>query len=355
MYVTILLDVQQIHARLYCVLRIVLNLLIFCLFKHSRTKSFRDQCFVLHSQLYMYVSVILVGDDRITTSPSLSQGYILSSASSSFDDPHLSTWVGSLGLSLADKDQIAAGKCLTASHIAAANMILKETFPMQNGLQDTHRLFDQHKWESDPDSFVQIVYVDTISHWACLSNKFSPDGTVDLYDSMHTTPTTDGCIVKQACKILQCIQPSITINVINVQPQVGGTDCGLFAIAMAFDLCNSIDPITFTYCQDQMREHLQVCFEQKILTHLPSVVRGKVKQRSVMSVTVELFCLCRQPEHLPMACCDLCEEWFHPGCVAIPADVFNVDNVTWICPSCIHICKLSINLHLPLVALCISL
>lgn len=99
-------------------------------------------------------------------------------------------------------------------------------------------------------------------HWACLSNKFSPAGQVDLYDSLHTRPNKDGTIVPQACLILHTSEPQLTLRVVNVGIQQGYDDCGLFSVAMAYDLCSGVDPSTKLYVQDQM-SHLHSCFNNK--------------------------------------------------------------------------------------------
>jgi PHD-finger len=38
-------------------------------------------------------------------------------------------------------------------------------------------------------------------------------------------------------------------------------------------------------------------------------------------VQAELFCLCQQPYHADtaMVSCDVCEEWYHMGCVRLSA------------------------------------
>ena len=100
-------------------------------------------------------------------------------------------------------------------------------------------LEQHHIWNSQIIDFVQIIYVDP-NHWACVSNVFCTDeNTVDLYDSSHTAPAK-GSIVQQVSVILgtKCFN----INLVNVCLQLGGTDCGLFAIAMATDVANWIDP-----------------------------------------------------------------------------------------------------------------
>ena len=146
----------------------------------------------------------------------------------------ITSWINSLCLS---NMVLNDGQRLTANHICAAQRLLKAQFPAQNGLRDTHYLHVYNEWDSDPDDFVQILFVDSC-HWVCLSNVYCEDGCVDLYDSMVSDPPEDGSIVRQACTILKSLSlSSVKINLVNVTQQVGGTDCALFAIAFATDLC----------------------------------------------------------------------------------------------------------------------
>ena len=254
------------------------------------------------------------------------------------DDPYLDSWIGQLGLTVADKQTLTTGKCLTANHISASSKLLRIQSPEQNGLQDTHHLLFEMEWKSIPKDFVQVIYVDP-GHWACLSNISCDSGSVDLYDSAITIPSKESSIVRQACTILKSLDLSlININVIKVQQQVGGTDCGLFAIAMATELCNNTDPFTVWYHQEQLRIHLQKCFESQVLTSFPSTVRKETSrmQRVVLTLPVEVYCMCRQPETIPMARCDKCEIWYHPDCidVPIPDEIFEDSTISWFCPSC---------------------
>lgn len=61
---------------------------------------------------------------------------------------------------------------------------------------------------------------------------------------MLTTPIEGDDLIQQDCRILQSSQPLLTANVVGVQPQYGGADCGLFAISIVFDPCSGIDPFT---------------------------------------------------------------------------------------------------------------
>lgn len=241
-------------------------------------------------------------------------------------------------MSIADKKVLAYGGLLTANHISAANILLKEHFPHQNGLKDSHYLATKNQWDSCPQDFVQIIFV-APGHWACLSNKFSSGNSVDLYDSMYTIPCKTGTILKQACRIMRSLnsgQLGITINVIRVTPQVGGADCGLFAISMAHDLCMGIDPFGRNPVQEQMRPHLLKCFEKQEISSFPNVARKELHSidRVIKRVSFKIYCVCRGPSGRPMASCDVCLEWFHPGCVTIPEEVFRNESVEWKCPSC---------------------
>lgn len=243
-------------------------------------------------------------------------------------------WISSLGLTKQDEQILLAGGWLSANHISAVQKLLRKTYPTQEGLNDTSILAERLFWPSKPDRFVQIIHVSG-SHWACLSNQFCSLGAVDLYDSLHTYPAQNEGILKQACAILKSEMSSVTINVINVQYQDGSSDCGLFAVAMAFDLCNGIDPFLKNYDQSKMREHLRLCFEKKNVVSFPVISKScQRKQRIVAKMTTEIFCTCRLPEEEPMACCDSCGTWYHQGCIHIPHKVFIDEDMPWICEIC---------------------
>ena len=209
--------------------------------------------------------------------------------SSLSDGLALCTWVGDLGLSAADKHFLVSDKCLTATHISAATKLLQIQFPSQNGLRDTHQLLLKQQWDSIPSKFVQVIYVDP-GHWACLSNTFAQEeDVVDLYDSALTSPSEDGSISKQARTILQSLHlTSIRINLINVRLQFGGTDCGLFAIAMAMDLCSGTDPFGVSYSQDMMRGHLEKSFEEQRLTPFDRQLREGERKRILHTTCVQV-------------------------------------------------------------------
>lgn len=186
-------------------------------------------------------------------------------------------WISCLGLTVHDKRILTTKACLNANHISAAMKLLKLQFPQQNGLNDTAYLTLKSVWPSQPYDFIQIIYINP-NHWACLSNIYCEDeNTVDLYDSSLLAPSNGGSIVPQISTILGT--RNFRINLINVSLQMGGTDCGLYAVATATSLANREDPSFIHYIQSAMRSHLEYCFQREYLitfAGLPRVTKKRI-------------------------------------------------------------------------------
>jgi hypothetical protein len=61
--------------------------------------------------------------------------------------------------------------------------------------------------------------------------------------------------------LLNTNYPNMTIVRPSMQNQKGCSDCGLFAVAVAFSLLIGEDPSTQAYDQKTMRVHLTMCFQ----------------------------------------------------------------------------------------------
>ena len=108
----------------------------------------------------------------------------------------------------------------------------------------------------------------------------------------------------------------LRVEICSVHQQVGGVECGIFAIAFATDLCHSLNPVAVTYDQNEMRPHLLRCLENQRLELFPrKEERGKFNQRAIK--TISLYCSCRLPERFDtnMIECENCLQWFHHKCV----------------------------------------
>lgn len=59
------------------------------------------------------------------------------------------------------------------------------------------------------------------------------------------------------------------INTVEVQKQSGFNDCGLFAIAFAFELANGLNPALLCFDQSKMRNHFNDCVKNGDLVSFP--------------------------------------------------------------------------------------
>ena len=147
------------------------------------------------------------------------------------------------------------------------------------------------------------------SHW------FTVEGVTpslaQVYDSMcYTTSTTTQL---QIAALMCCQASSITVNVQSMCLQNGGSDCGVYAIAYATDLCHGNHPEGLQYHQDRLRSHLIECLESKKMLPFPSQRRHAGKPQTE---NISVYCSCRLPETdgEKMAACDRCNEWYHLSC-----------------------------------------
>ena len=88
--------------------------------------------------------------------------------------------------------------------------------------------------------FIQIVH-DGFGHWLTISTIEATSSTeVFIYDSMYASISTN--VKRQIETIMAQPEEKITVKMMDVQKQVGGSNCGLFAIAFATALINGKQP-----------------------------------------------------------------------------------------------------------------
>ena len=128
----------------------------------------------------------------------------------------------------------------------------------------------------------------------------------------------------------------LVVRMMDVGRQSNGSDCGVLAIAFAYDICSGNDPCNVKYDHRLIRQHLADCLEKCRLSRFPVVgERSTVVVRYTQSV--DLHCSCRLPEEKgdKMAECDVCKTWYHQHCMGIPDSGFDDDTeVPWKCKSC---------------------
>ena len=75
----------------------------------------------------------------------------------------------------------------------------------------------------------------------------------------------------------------------------GGTDCGVFSIAAAYSAALGIKPHLVTFDADEMRRHLEWCFENEKLTPFSSTKMPVQKCRG-KHVFIHVYCVCGLPK-----------------------------------------------------------
>lgn len=144
---------------------------------------------------------------------------------------------------------------------------------------------------------------------------------------------------RQVAVILQTPHTAFELRHVDVQRQVGGADCGLYAIAFATALCFGLDPHSCSFKQAQMRSHLGMCFENQRMSPFPPPDRPRrlAHKRVLSTKNVEVYCVCRLPwnkldrKRGPLVKCHTCKDWFHQLCVNIPAHVISNKELIFHC------------------------
>ena len=154
--------------------------------------------------------------------------------------------------------------------------------------------------------------------------------------SMIVCPLTSGSTIKNKQQPFCTVRHPILLSELSTFNNRKGETHGLFAIAVAYDLYNRKDPFLSTYNEARLRPHLQHCFQQERISQFSRGNSSRKRKRIFDEISVDVFCTCRYPDidittHLGnMACCSVCDEWFHEECEEIPGNVFT-DTVDWVC------------------------
>jgi hypothetical protein len=196
--------------------------------------------------------------------------------------------------------------------ITASQLLLLQDFPNFAGFQPP-TLQEVMGFKAHSSAFVQIVNVDRI-HWCVVSNIGCPDGTVNVYDTLCQSLRPSLKPVIASLAFTKSAQ--LTIQMMDVQKQGNGSDCGVLAIAIAYDLCAGHNPCQVQY--NAVRPHLMACLEDARFSRFPVTSRRRTGGATTSEV-IDLFCTCRMPKEkdVEMAPCDTCGQWFHKHCADI--------------------------------------
>ena len=141
--------------------------------------------------------------------------------------------------------------------IHEVHVCLRKLNPGVEGLQRPTlgpvRNFNQGQWG---------IYSD-FAHWVCVGSVGCEDGTVNLYDSLYHNIIHSE--VEDKVRNLVGHANFTGIQVVPVQQQQNGSDCGVFAAAFATCLAYGIPPQTVQFDVHKMRTHLYHSLKNGVL------------------------------------------------------------------------------------------
>ena len=247
---------------------------------------------------------------------------------------------------------ITDGERLTDRHIDAANQLLSDKFPNIQGLC-TPLLGQKLQYPvyncftaAAGFSYVQIIHCPVFEHWITIEISF--DEEVRIFDSLFVNKLSYE-VKKQIASIVQTKHNQIELKLEKTQQQQNATDCGIFAIAFATDLCHGIDPVRCNYSDgNELRHHFLKCLQEGIISPFP---KQSIANRKPLLKRMNIYCKCRLPyilEHkkkkeisgmaddIKMIYCDCCQHWFHLTCVNVKGEFSSIKdtNTEWICDEC---------------------
>ena len=145
---------------------------------------------------------------------------------------------------------------LDCSVIQEAHILLKQANPLIKGFQRT-TLGPVRNFDVVTSEFVQILHTGN-QHWVCTSSVGCLPGRVNLYDSLfHDIIANE---VEEQLKDLMA-NNFTGMNIVPVQQQGNGSDCGVFSIAFATCIVYGRDPSIVTVDVPLMRPHLSRCLK----------------------------------------------------------------------------------------------
>ena len=169
-------------------------------------------------------------------------------------------------LTLVNREEILSPSgWLSDSVIAAAQSIVLQEFPHLSGLQNSvlqqNLSFQVHQGE-----FVQITHIRN-NHWCTVSNVGCDKGVVNVYGNLY--PSVFKSTLKPIASLMFSSASKLVVRMMDVGRQCNGSDCSVFAIVFAYDICSGNDPCKVKFDNRSIRQHLASCLEQCRLSCFP--------------------------------------------------------------------------------------
>ena len=209
----------------------------------------------------------------------------------SMQPQHPKQWLQDLGLDNGGRKTIQSPTGLLNDNVInPAQQLLQKANPAMPGLQDV-ALGLTLSFQVEPQEFVQVL-PDGHAHCLTVSNIGLQHSHVHVFDSFRSAASSS--LKLQISSLLVTKELHLTLQYIDVQRQVGGSDCGLFSIAFATALVFGQHSGQLMFDQNQIRTHLLQCLEASETLPFPvKKMKRTIQMKAIQKVKV--YCVCRMP------------------------------------------------------------
>lgn len=162
------------------------------------------------------------------------------------------------------------------------------------------------------------------NRWITMADTDLLPNEICIYDSLQALNVKGdriNCRISVEQAACQLVKSKIGVRFVaptDIQQQIGGNDCGLFAIAFAAVVCLGKQPSFASYKQELMRKELIRTFENKdILTYVSNAVTFDVRDNAsvLFEWNCRIYCHCLMPDdRKQMVKCSACNRWYHHSC-----------------------------------------
>ena len=115
-------------------------------------------------------------------------------------------------------------------------------FPSMSGLQPP-RLQKVFAFQVHSGTFVQIIHVRN-NHWCVVSTVGCESWVVNVYNSLYTSVSDK--TIHLIASMVSSSSSKLEVRMMDIAKQLNKSDCGVLAIAYAFDICSRLNPCAGT-------------------------------------------------------------------------------------------------------------
>jgi hypothetical protein len=159
--------------------------------------------------------------------------------------------------------RLRANAWLTDADISWGLELLRHRYPSIGGLEDTCVMAAcSSRCRANQEKNIYVIHVHG-NHWL---TAFIEGGSNrgQVYDSLSMGRVPPDCQHQ-----IEKVSPGTKLELVQMQQQSNGRDCGLFALAAACDLAEGNEPSGLQYDEESLRSHFIGCIESESICVFP--------------------------------------------------------------------------------------